>query len=854
MLTIAKEATDRATVAQEAEAKELQSLLNNYANLESNLSNEINKGTLLQEEKVQLEAKIAKMLTIAKEATDKASIEHEAEAKEFQSLLGNYKNLEANLSSEIEKENLLEEEKVQLEAKIAKMLTIAKEATDKATLHQKSESKELQLLLENYSNLESNLTSEINKGTILQEEKLQLEAKIAKMLTIAKKATEKGTIEYEADTKAFELLSSQYKSLESNLSHAVEQENLLKEEKSQLETKIENMLVIAKEGTDRATIEQKAKTKEFESLLGDYKNLEANLSSSAKKENLLKEENSKLETKIAEMLTMVKEATGKVTAVKEAEAIKIQTLLGDYKNLEANLSNQIEKANTLKKEKAQLETKIENMLVIAKEATDRATLEQEDKTKEFESLLGDYKNLEANLSSSAKKENLLKEENSKLETKIAEMLTMVKEATGKVTAVKEAEAIKIQTLLGDYKNLEANLSSSVEKENLLNEENAKLEAKISEMMNQIKEATAKATKAESKKIEQLTAEYKSLEANLSNQIEKTNTLKEEKVQLEAKNSEIIALKKEVIAKATKESETTAKTLEELSLMQKNLEGNLSSEVAKGSLLTQENQVLEAKLADMLKTTKESMAKAQAQAKIKEEAEAKTKAQLEQLIQEKTKAEKLAEQNALQLKKEQSATATALLAVQEAKSKLDTLAKEKAEIEKLAEEKAEAHRIAQEKAEKERIAQEEAKAKKEAEEKIKAEAEAEKMAKEKSASQQVAKEKLLSAFSLTQVEFKINSMELTNDSKELLNTTAKVMKEYTDFHYQIQGHTDSRGKEEFNIKLSKNRAEQVKQYLVSQGVHEELLSTEGMGSSQPIADNETKEGRFKNRRVVFKIIE
>jgi len=440
------------------------------------------------------------------------------------------------------------------------------------------------------------------------------------------------------------------------------------------------------------------------------------------------------------------------------------------------------------------------------------------------------------LSSEIEKKNLLKEENSKLETKISEMLIMLKEATSKATAEQEAKAIKIQTLLGDYKNLEANLSSTIEKENLLNEENVKLEAKITEMMGQIKEATSKATQKESKKIEQLTTEYKSLEAKLSREIEKANLLKEEKVKLEAQNSELMALKKEATAKAITDKEAADKVIEQLSVMQRNLEGNLSSEVAKGTLLTQKNQALETKLADMLKAIKESMEKA----KIKEEAEAKNRAQLEQLIQEKAKAEKLAEQNALQLKKEQSATATALLAVEEAKSKLDTLTKERAEMEKLAKEKAEAQRIAQEKAENERIAQEEAKAKKEAE--------------EKTASKKVAKEKLLNAFTLTQVEFKINSMELTSDSKKLLDATAKVMKDYIEFHYKIQGHTDSRGKEEFNIKLSANRAEQVKQYLVSQGVQEELLSTEGVGSAQPIADNETTEGRFKNRRVVFEIVE
>ena len=97
------------------------------------------------------------------------------------------------------------------------------------------------------------------------------------------------------------------------------------------------------------------------------------------------------------------------------------------------------------------------------------------------------------------------------------------------------------------------------------------------------------------------------------------------------------------------------------------------------------------------------------------------------------------------------------------------------------------------------------------------------------------------------------MKLTDKSEELLNSTAEVMKRYPNFHYNIQGHTDSRGNEEFNVKLSGQRAEQVKKYLISRGIRAEILTTEGIGSAKPIADNETEEGRNLNRRVVFEII-
>jgi len=117
----------------------------------------------------------------------------------------------------------------------------------------------------------------------------------------------------------------------------------------------------------------------------------------------------------------------------------------------------------------------------------------------------------------------------------------------------------------------------------------------------------------------------------------------------------------------------------------------------------------------------------------------------------------------------------------------------------------------------------------------------------------AEQKLLKAFSLTKVEFKTSSMQLTSKSKELLNTTAKVMKEYPQYNYKIKGYTDNRGSEAKNISLSKKRADVVKDYLVSQGVDASLLWTEGYGEAHPIADNATEAGRVKNRRVVFEII-
>ncbi len=99
-------------------------------------------------------------------------------------------------------------------------------------------------------------------------------------------------------------------------------------------------------------------------------------------------------------------------------------------------------------------------------------------------------------------------------------------------------------------------------------------------------------------------------------------------------------------------------------------------------------------------------------------------------------------------------------------------------------------------------------------------------------------------------FESGSTRLSETAKRELKKFSEVMKKYPDAYWRIEGHTDSQGSYEFNKKLSQQRADAIKNYLISLGFTSDRLIAEGMGESYPIADNKTKEGREKNRRIVI----
>ncbi|MGB5812250.1 MAG: OmpA family protein [Polyangiales bacterium] len=99
-----------------------------------------------------------------------------------------------------------------------------------------------------------------------------------------------------------------------------------------------------------------------------------------------------------------------------------------------------------------------------------------------------------------------------------------------------------------------------------------------------------------------------------------------------------------------------------------------------------------------------------------------------------------------------------------------------------------------------------------------------------------------------VIFKTNSSDLRDVAKTRLTEVADAIEGYPDKSIVVEGHTDARGPEGYNQQLSQRRAETVRSYLISQGVASDRIRAVGKGESEPLAENDTAEGRANNRRV------
>ena len=104
-----------------------------------------------------------------------------------------------------------------------------------------------------------------------------------------------------------------------------------------------------------------------------------------------------------------------------------------------------------------------------------------------------------------------------------------------------------------------------------------------------------------------------------------------------------------------------------------------------------------------------------------------------------------------------------------------------------------------------------------------------------------------------IEFESGSAILAASGVQILDEMAVALKRVGGKKVKILGHTDSSGDADKNIILSQQRADAVKTYLIHKNIPAESLSTEGLGSNKPVADNTTVEGRKKNRRIEFEVL-
>ncbi|MFK7900294.1 MAG: OmpA family protein, partial [Cyclobacteriaceae bacterium] len=107
-------------------------------------------------------------------------------------------------------------------------------------------------------------------------------------------------------------------------------------------------------------------------------------------------------------------------------------------------------------------------------------------------------------------------------------------------------------------------------------------------------------------------------------------------------------------------------------------------------------------------------------------------------------------------------------------------------------------------------------------------------------------------SINAFHFQINSDKLLPESYIEIKKLVTFMKSHPDVVARLEGHTDNVGSAKYNEQLSKKRAEAVKHYMKGKGISSERMVVIGFGESQPIGDNNTKEGRYINRRLEFVI--
>jgi outer membrane protein OmpA-like peptidoglycan-associated protein len=104
-----------------------------------------------------------------------------------------------------------------------------------------------------------------------------------------------------------------------------------------------------------------------------------------------------------------------------------------------------------------------------------------------------------------------------------------------------------------------------------------------------------------------------------------------------------------------------------------------------------------------------------------------------------------------------------------------------------------------------------------------------------------------------VTFATNEASIQPQFRNTLDQVADVLKQYNQTYVDVYGHTDSTGSDSYNLSLSQRRAGAVADYLTTRGVQSARLGTRGFGEAQPVASNDTEEGKAANRRVEIKLV-
>ena len=113
--------------------------------------------------------------------------------------------------------------------------------------------------------------------------------------------------------------------------------------------------------------------------------------------------------------------------------------------------------------------------------------------------------------------------------------------------------------------------------------------------------------------------------------------------------------------------------------------------------------------------------------------------------------------------------------------------------------------------------------------------------------------IATALNLQIINFDSASSEIPKSNQQILDQAAALMKGAPHVVLNVEGHTDATGNAQANKTLSLQRAQAVVKYLVAQGVNPTQLKAVGFGQEQPVADNATESGKFRNRRIEFEVV-